>query len=787
MKKLIFIVAAVCAATIASGAYQQKPGMKTVWGEKITPENAWREYPRPQMVRDAWTNLNGLWQYAVTKDAPGMPKNWDGEILVPFAIESSLSGVKRELQPNELLWYRRSINANVKPGERLILHIEQADFRTQVFVNRVEVGVPHEGGQVPFSFDITDYVKSGENELIVCVWDPTSDFIGSIGKQAFKPAGIFYTRTSGICGTVWLETVPETHVTDYKVVTDIDAGTVAVTLDGVGNLTEVDAKVDVLKDGKKVASGELKKWGKPIVIKLPQPIALWSPESPALYDLQITFKDDETDVKDIVKGYFGMRKIELKEDKHGTLRFFFNNKPRFILGTLDQGWWPDGLLTPPSDEAMTFDILELKKMGYDTMRKHIKVEPRRYYWLCDKLGIIVVQDMPSGRHNGGTGFANQAYGFYRREWKAIMDLLQKTPSIVMWVPYNENWAQPDQNLTHMTLMWTQRYDPTRLVDGPSGWNDYEGGTIYTGGWGTTKHPGPGEEEAAHAIDRHDYTTYPNMYPLNDRRASFLGEFGGIGCRLEDHLWTANAWGYGGTGNITDRKAVQKRFITLMEHVATLAKKGLAGSIYTQTTDVEGEINGLISYDRKLVKFDSAALAAVHAKVRAMADEGSPRIRMTEKVLFSKYAKDPKTWAYTFEAPAADWAKPTFNDAAWKRSAGGFGNEEIKGVTSKAKVTTMWTTPNLWVRRHFTYDGAPGKILNVVLELFHDEDAEIYLNGEKLYQATGYVSGFCRFNASVETFNKLIKKGDNVLAVKISQKMGGQYFDMGLSLECERKK
>ena len=773
MKTRLCIFAAT--AALVCGAWTQAPGMKTPWGEKVTPENAWREYPRPQMVRDAWTNLNGLWQYAVTKDAPGVPAKWDGEILVPFVIESALSGVGRLLEPAETLWYRRSFDAAARPGERLLLHFEQADFRAQVFVNRVEVGVPHEGGQMPFTFDVTDYVKAGANELVVAVWDPTTDFIGSVGKQVFKPQGCMYTRSSGIGGTVWLETVPETHLVDYKVTTDIDAGTVSVTLEGAGNLAKAEGAVEVRRDGKTLASGALAAWGKPVTVKLPQPVALWSPESPALYDLVITFRDGATGAKDVVRGYFGMRKFEMKKDEKGILRFYLNNRMRFIIGTLDQGWWPDGLLTPPSEEAMAFDILELKKMGFDMMRKHIKVEPRRYYHLCDRLGLLVLQDMPSG---GGGG--DRRYGFYRRELKEMMDHLQKTPSIVMWVPYNEGWGQPGEFLTHATLMWTQRYDPTRLVDGPSGWNDYEGGDR---GWkqrGGSSHKPLGEEEAAHAVDKHDYGVRPRMFPVNPRRASFLGEFGGIGCRVADHLWTTNAWGYGGTGNDVDRTAVQEKFIALMEHVGNLARRGLVGSVYTQTTDVEAEINGLITYDRRVVKFDPAALAAVHGRVRAKAAMGL--VPTVAREVFPKRDPDPRAWAYAFEEPAADWFAPAFDDAAWKRSAGGFGGSGIERDQAAAKVATPWTTKTLWVRRHFAWAGTSEKLVEAVFDMFHDEDAEVYLNGVKILSAKGYTTDYVPFGVPAEAFAKAVRKGDNVLAVKVVQTAGGQFFDLGLSVE-----
>ena len=607
MSKALLVTLAVAGVAASAVAYTPVPGMKTPWGEKVTPENAWREYPRPQMVRDAWTNLNGLWQYAVTKDAAGIPAKWDGEILVPFVIESSLSGVGRLLEPAETLWYRRSFDADVKPGERILLHFEQADFRAQVFVNRVEVGVPHEGGQMPFTFDVTDYVRAGANELVVAVWDPTTGFIGSVGKQVFKPHAHLYTRSSGIGGTVWLETVPGTHIAGYRVTPDIDAGTVSFAFDVRGPAAgRTPVAVEVAG---RTATAE----GGAVTVWMPEGFKLWSPEEPNLYDFTATCGADT------VRGYFGMRKFDMAPDAKGVLRFRLNNRFRYVLGTLDQGWWPDGLLTPPSEEAMAWDIRTLKEAGFDMMRKHIKVESRRYYALCDRLGMLVVQDMPSGE-----GDREARYGFYRRELKEMIDHLYSVPSIVMWVPYNEGWGQPGEFLTHATLMWTQRYDPTRLVDGPSGWHDYEGGDM---GWqlgqrGATKHRPLGEEEAAHAVDKHDYGPRPTMPPVNPRRASFLGEFGGIGCRVDGHLWTTNAWGYGDTGRDTDRSEVQQKFVALMDHVAGLAAQGLAGSVYTQTTDVEGEINGLVTYDRKVVKFDPAALAEVHRRVREAAEKAS---------------------------------------------------------------------------------------------------------------------------------------------------------------------
>ena len=593
MKRSILAVAALVAAT--AGAWQQAPGMKTPWGEKVTPENAWREYPRPQMARDAWSNLNGLWQYAVTRDAPGVPSEWDGEILVPFVIESSLSGVGRLLEPNEFLWYTRKIECDPRPGERILLHFGGVDFRTMVFIGHDEVtDVPHEGGQNSFTLDITDYVKKGENDLTVCVWDPTDDFINSRGKQCFKPAGCFYTRVSGIWQTVWMETVPEKYIKSYKVFTDIDKGTVRFEFDKVEGAGEVEVTTDMPKD-----------------------FECWSPENPKLYNFTAKYG------KDVVKGYFGMRKIEKRKDSKGILRFFLNNKPYFMIGTLDQGWWPDGLLTPPSEEGMEYDVKVLKDCGFNMLRKHIKVEPQQYYAMCDRLGILVIQDLPSGDGRSISPLKADTvrrYWLERQEMKEMMDDLQTFPSIVMWNPYNEGWSQPGEFLTHSMLDFTRRHDPTRLVNGPSGCWDWEGGHLLPKGWGWndrvwSKHKPEGECEAADTVDLHLYRG-PDMFPVNDRRVSFLGEFGGLGHPVEGHLWkeAKGSWGYGGIADTKTREGLEKTYLGLMEKVGNLAEKGLGGSVYTQTSDVEIEINGLLTYDRKVLKFNPEVLREAHRKI-----------------------------------------------------------------------------------------------------------------------------------------------------------------------------
>ena len=608
----IVLTGIVSFASFAAVCVAEAAPMMTQWGEKVTPESAWRGYPRPQMVRENWTNLNGKWDYAVTSvtNTPGRPTKWDGKILVPFAIESALSGVGRLLEPNEFLWYTRKIECDPKPGERILLHFGGVDFRTMVFIGHDEVtDVPHEGGQNPFTLDITDYVKKGENELTVCVWDPTDDFINSRGKQCFKPKGCFYTRVSGIWQTVWMETVPDCRIEKYTVVTDIDEGTATLNFCLAGRGTD---RVTVSVDG----VGEFDGDGK-VVVKLPSGFKLWSPESPALYNFTAKYG------KDVVKGYFGMRKIEKRKDAKGVLRFFLNNKPYFMIGTLDQGWWPDGLLTPPSEEAMEYDVKVLKDCGFNMLRKHIKVEPQQYYAMCDRLGILVVQDLPSG--DGRSISPERAdtvrrYWLGRQEMKEMMDDLQSFPSIVMWNPYNEGWSQPGEFLTHSMLDFTRRHDPTRLVNGPSGCWDWEGGHLLPKGWAWndrvwSKHKPEGECEAADTVDLHLYRG-PDMFPVNDRRVSFLGEFGGLGHPVEGHLWkeAKGSWGYGGIGDTKTREGLEKTYLGLMEKVALLAEKGLGGSVYTQTTDVEIEINGLLTYDRKVLKYNPAVLREAHRKI-----------------------------------------------------------------------------------------------------------------------------------------------------------------------------
>ena len=595
--------------------------LMTEWGKKVTSGNAWRDYPRPQMVRDNWTCLNGEWDYAITSvtNTSGQPTQWQGKIRVPFAIESTLSGVGKSLEPDQFLWYRRKIQVKKSGegedggGDRILLHFGAVDFRTMVFIGHDEVtDVPHEGGQLPWTLDITDRVRDGENELLVCVWDPTDTFINSRGKQSRNPTGCFYTRVSGIWQTVWMEKVPAKHIRGYKVSTDIDNSTVKFDFDVVGK-DDVVVKIDgVSQSGESGESGE-------VMVKIPD-AKLWSPEEPNLYKFTAKYG------KDKIRGYFGMRKFEKRKDAKGVWRFFLNDKPYFVLGTLDQGWWPDGLLTPPSEEAMAFDIQTLKSCGYNTMRKHIKVEPLRYYALCDRMGLLVIQDLPSTSvlddwKSPMKPETVQIYGMQRVEMKGLVDALYNIPSIVMWCPYNEGWGQPGEFLTHSMLDFVRHYDSTRLVNGPSGCWDWEGGHLLPTGWVAphervrTEHKPNDVCEAADAVDLHVYRG-PDMLPANDRRVSFLGEFGGLGHPVTGHLWreTTENWGYGGSDDTKTREGLAKTYLGLMDKLSVLAKQGLGGAIYTQTTDVEIEINGLMTYDRKVLKLNPDVLRSAHERV-----------------------------------------------------------------------------------------------------------------------------------------------------------------------------
>ncbi len=571
--------------------------LTTPWTAQVRPDHALPEYPRPQMVRKQWINLNGLWDYAIEPKEQGRPEKFEGQLLVPFALESSLSGVKRPLTPEQRLWYRRTFTAPPLKNKRLLLHFGAVDWRTEVFVNGVKAG-EHEGGYDPFTFDITAALKnSSEQELIVSVWDPTDTLLHPRGKQSLKPEGIWYTAVSGIWQTVWLESVPSAYISNVSLIPDLDAKQLRLSVSASGpSAFTATAKLNGKKVGR--VSGQT---GEQTVLPL-QRIEPWSPDSPVLYDLEIVLKSGDS-----IKSYFGMRKIEIAKDHTGLNRLFLNGKPMFQIGPLDQGWWPDGLYTPPTDEAIQFDLQTLKKLGFNMLRKHVKVESARYYYWCDKLGLLVWQDMPSamtadratgvrrGSPTDATFPAEDAADF-ERELKALVENLKNTTSIVAWVPFNEGWGEHD---TNEILKMVKSLDPSRLVNGPSGWEDR--------GYGDMK-------------DMHNYPG-PNMFSTMPERASVLGEFGGLGYPVEGHLWWTDKrnWGY---RTYQTQKELQTAYEDLLQKLSPLVKSGLAAAVYTQTTDVEGEVNGLMTYDRKMLKLDAEKLAKLHRALIDSRNSGS---------------------------------------------------------------------------------------------------------------------------------------------------------------------
>ncbi len=570
--------------------------IKTKWASEIEVNNPLPEYPRPIMERAEWQNLNGLWDYAIQPVGKQKPSAFDGEILVPFALESSLSGVQKRLGRDNELWYQRSFTIPSKwKNDRVLLHFGAVDWKADVWVNNVKVG-QHTGGYTPFSFDITAALIKGENTLVVKVWDSTDQGYQPRGKQVNRPEGIWYTPVSGIWQTVWLEPVPEKHIENIRVTPDIDKRTLTVEA-LTGNRSSSDRVEVKVKEGSKVVATAQSINNQPVEVSMPENMKLWSPDSPHLYDLEITLWNG-TKQLDRVSSYAAMRKYSTNRDDKGIVRFQLNNKDIFHFGPLDQGWWPDGLYTAPTDEALEYDVIKTKELGYNMIRKHVKVEPARWYTHCDRHGIIVWQDMPNGdrgpewqmhRYFDGVERKRSAESEanFRKEWKEIMDYLYSYPSVGVWVPFNEAWGQFK---TVEIVEWTKQYDPSRLVNPASGGNHFQTGDM---------------------LDLHNYP-HPAMYLYDAQRATVLGEYGGIGWAHKDHLWEPNRnWGY---VQFNSSKEVTDEYVKYAEQLMQLIHAGLSAAVYTQTTDVEVEVNGLMTYDRKLVKVDADRVRKVNREI-----------------------------------------------------------------------------------------------------------------------------------------------------------------------------
>ena len=597
MKKVTSIIC-VLLLTVSVHAQWSPAGdsLKTMWAEQINPQNVLPEYPRPLIERSQWTNLNGLWDYAIAPFGAAEPTSFNGKILVPFAIESSLSGVMKEVGDQNELWYKRefTIPSGWK-GKNIKLNFGAVDWKADVFVNDVMVGT-HKGGYTPFSFDITPFLLGKTtHKLVVRVWDPTDRGFQPRGKQVNRPNSIWYTPVTGIWQTVWIEPVSANHITSIKATSNIETGSLNVIV-STSNCNAVDViEVDILDKGKVV--GTVKGLsGKELRLSVSNP-TLWDTDNPFLYDMKVKISSAGKTI-DEVKSYTAFRKISTARDANGIMRMQLNNKNLFQYGPLDQGWWPDGLYTAPTDEALLYDIKKTKDWGFNMIRKHVKVEPARWYYHCDKEGILVWQDMPSGdmgnqwvaqEYNAGTDKkrTQESIDNFYQEWKEIMDLCMSNPSVVVWVPFNEAWGQFD---TEKVALWTKNYDPSRLVNPASGGNHRPCGDI---------------------LDIHNYPG-PRMFLFDAERVNVLGEYGGIGLPLENHLWwNRRNWGY---VQFTSIDEVTIQYVKYAQELQDMVRRGFSAAVYTQTTDVEGEVNGLMTYDRKRIKVNEAVVRKANQDV-----------------------------------------------------------------------------------------------------------------------------------------------------------------------------
>ncbi|MBQ0148990.1 MAG: beta-galactosidase [Bacteroidales bacterium] len=626
MKRFFFLAAAAVAcccacnqSEVAVSSLNTDPAawapagehIRTRWAADVDPANAHPEYPRPQMVRADWKSLNGLWEYSIT---PKEQESWqgaDGQILVPFAVESSLSGVGKTVTADESLWYRTTFTVPKNWKKKNIkINFDAVDWASEVYLNGSLVG-RHTGGYTAFSYDLTPFLTQGEQELVVKVTDATDDNLQPRGKQVSEPRGIWYTAVTGIWQSVWLEPVSAASIADYQVSSDIKAGTITLNVAVCDSQSDDEVAVELL-DGaegydtslpsKKVIAKAAGAPGKDIIVKVDD-VHTWSPDSPYLYGLKITLKRGRKTL-DCVQAYTAMRSITADSDAAGFKRMKLNGEPLFQYGPLDQGWWPDGLYTAPTDEALLYDLQMTREYGFNMIRKHIKVEPSRWFYHCDRLGILVWQDMPSFAAHAGREDWDYSHGYdagndypataeakanYYKEWKEIMNQVKKFQCVVVWVPFNEAWGQFD---TKEAVDFTYRTDNTRLVNMSSG-----------GNWVSGK--------VGDLLDSHHYPN-PDINIWDPEMVVVLGEYGGIGLPVEGHLWnTDKNWGY---VTLEDTDAVTSRYEQFAKEMIPFVKKGVSAAVYTQTTDVEGEVNGLMTYDRAVNKLDVKRVNAANTEV-----------------------------------------------------------------------------------------------------------------------------------------------------------------------------
>jgi hypothetical protein len=732
-------LAATAPAFAADEWRPAKVPLMTRWGKTLSPEHVLQEYPRPQMVRSAWLNLNGLWDYAVTRKSDPRPKTYQGKILVPFPIESALSGVHKSFEASERLWYRRTFDLPKDwAGQRVLLHFDAVDWEATVRVNGKPMG-SHRGGYDRFSFDITDaLVANGQQQIDVDVLDATSgeQVKGKQSGGSLDGLGtLAYCATSGIWQTVWLEPVPAASIESLKITPEVHTGDlnksvvrITAACRGVDDDDTIEA---VALDGSQEVARSNGRPGAELTLSIPHP-KLWSPDSPFLYDLKMTLhRAGQRD--DAIQSYFGMRKIALGKDDKGVVRILLNGQFVFQIGPLDQGFWPDGIYTAPSDEALRYDIEMTKRLGFNATRKHIKIEPDRWYYWCDRLGLLVWQDMPSGGGQTSPAAARQ----FELEMSRMVENHANHPSIVMWIIFNEEWGEYDPvRLTGII----RSLDPTRLVNTVSCGKTYGAGDI---------------------IDDHPYWV-PNAPTGDGKRAVVIGEFGGRAMAVPGHVVSvAKAFGHPGGTVLASPWELTTHYLKLVREVyGEREKNGLNGAICTQLTDIEEECNGFMTYDREFVKVDLDQVAA--------ANRGNLPPLKRFRVLSPTAQGAPVIWHYSLAKPGSDWTKPNFDDSAWPKGPGGFGLGNWR---------TQWTSPDIWLRREFVLDS--NHLNKPELLAHHDRDVEIYINGVLASNISGYSIEYQEFEIRSDA-RATIKPGKNVIAVHcIRRDKTAGYIDVGI--------
>ncbi len=751
----LFAAALLCAAafvpaltSVAQAWEAKKAPIMTKWAKEVTADKPLAEYPRPQMVRTDWLNLNGAWEYqSGTEDDPTpFGTKLKSEILVPFPVESALSGV---MEHHERIWYRRSFNVPTAwKGKQLMLNFGAVDYEAEVFINGQSLGV-HKGGYEPFSLNITPQLnENGPQEIIVRVFDPTEAGGQPRGKQTTKPGGIMYTPTTGIWQTVWLEPVNLRSVQSLHLVPDVDGKSVKVTVNVPKAVAGNEVLVNV-KDGNNVVGSARGKANAEMTIAVPD-AKLWSPDSPFLYQVDVALNEANKQV-DHVDSYFGMRKISLGM-ADGFQRMLLNDKFVFQMGPLDQGFWPDGLYTAPTDDALKYDIEMEKQLGFNMVRKHIKVEPARWYYWADKLGIMVWQDMPSPNSYIGNPPPIDKPAF-EKQVRNVISTHWNSPAIIMWVIFNENQAYHD---AEQLVTLAKTLDPSRLVSRNSGLDVRED-------WGISD-----------ILDVHSYPppAAPNPAEAAQKQAMVCGEYGGIGYVIKDHLWKEGGWGYTTINSAQELEDLYGEFAMMLKGFRDT--KGLSAAVYTEITDVEIELNGLMTYDR-ILKCDPQRIA--------LANRFQYPVPTFETLVPTSEAQN-QNWKYTFENPPLNWNTKAFTGSDWKSAPGGFGTQNTPGI---GQLGTVWNTPDIWLYRTFTLPNLTAEqVGQIVLRDYHDEDVEVFINGVLAYKSTGFIGSYENKPITPEARQALVLGGENAIAVHCHQTQGGQYIDVGLSLRIPSK-